>query len=160
MAFLQDVFDLPDNLTIETPFGNFTTENPEKSLFLQHVKQYINWEMGNNTLQIEITSNLHPGSGAAWELVNVITSYVNEYFQPLIDDSIIEQALVTGFTALIKESSDGLYERVPLMLVVAVLLIFLSLLVLFRSVILPIKAILSCILVLGLIIRLLSLFLL
>ena len=143
MAFLQDVFDLPDNLTIETPFGNFTTENPEKSLFLQHVKQYINWDMGNNTLQIEITSNLDPGSGAAWELVNVITSYVNEYFQPLIDDSIIEQALVTGFTALIKESSDGLYERVPLMLVVAVLLIFLSLLVLFRSVILPIKAILT-----------------
>ncbi|MGB1981703.1 MAG: MMPL family transporter, partial [Candidatus Kariarchaeum pelagius] len=131
------------NIIIQTPFGNVTTENPEKSLFLQHVKQYINWEMGNNTLQIEITSNLDPGSGAAWELVNVITNYVNEYFQPLIDDSIIEQALVTGFTALIKESSDGLYERVPLMLVVAVLLIFLSLLVLFRSVILPIKAILT-----------------
>ncbi|MEL0164731.1 MAG: MMPL family transporter, partial [Candidatus Heimdallarchaeota archaeon] len=143
MAFLQDVFDLPDNITLQTPFGNFTTENPEKSLFLQHVKQYINWEMGNNTLQIEITSNLDPGSGAAWELVNIITDYVNEYFQSLIDDSIIEQALVTGFTALIKESSDGLYERVPLMLVVAVLLIFLSLLVLFRSVILPIKAILT-----------------
>lgn len=143
MAFLQDVFDLPDNITLQTPFGNFTTENPEKSLFLQHVKQYINWEMGNNTLQIEITSNLDPGSGAAWELVNIITDYVNEYFLPLIDDSIIEQALVTGFTALIKESSDGLYERVPLMLVVAVLLIFLSLLVLFRSVILPIKAILT-----------------
>lgn len=143
MAFLQDVFDLPDNITLQTPFGNFTTENPEKSLFLQHVKQYINWEMGNNTLQIEITSNLDPGSGAAWELVNIITDYVNEYFLPLIEDSIIEQALVTGFTALIKESSDGLYERVPLMLVVAVLLIFLSLLVLFRSVILPIKAILT-----------------
>ena len=143
MAFLQDVFDLPDNITLQTPFGNFTTENPEKSLFLQHVKQYINWEMGNNTLQIEITSNLDPGSGAAWELVDIITNYVNDYFQPLIDDFIIEQALVTGFTALIKESSDGLYERVPLMLVVAVLLIFLSLLVLFRSVILPIKAILT-----------------
>ena len=143
MAFLQDVFDLPDNITLQTPFGNFTTENPEKSLFLQHVKQYINWEMGNNTLQIEITSNLDPGSGAAWELVNIITNYVNDYFQPLIDDFIIEQALITGFTALIKESSDGLYERVPLMLVVAVLLIFLSLLVLFRSVILPIKAILT-----------------
>lgn len=143
MAFLQDVFDLPDNITLQTPFGNFTTENPEKSLFLQHVKQYINWEMGNNTLQIEITSNLDPGSGAAWELVDIITNYVNDYFQPLIDDLIIEQALVTGFTALIKESSDGLYERVPLMLVVAVLLIFLSLLVLFRSVILPIKAILT-----------------
>ena len=143
MTFLEDVFDLPDSIIIQTPFGNVTTENPEKSLFLQHVKQYINWEMGNNTLQIEITSNLDPGSGAAWELVNVITNYVNEYFQPLIDDSIIEQALVTGFTALIKESSDGLYERVPLMLVVAVLLIFLSLLVLFRSVILPIKAILT-----------------
>ncbi|MEK9716552.1 MAG: MMPL family transporter [Candidatus Heimdallarchaeota archaeon] len=143
MSFLEDVFDLPDDIIIQTPFGNVNTENPEKSLFLQHVKQYINWEMGNNTLQIEITSNLDPGSGAAWELVNVITNYVNEYFQPLIDDSIIEQALVTGFTALIKESSDGLYERVPLMLVVAVLLIFLSLLVLFRSVILPIKAILT-----------------
>ena len=143
MAFLQNVFDLPDNITLQTPFGNFTTENPEKSLFLQHVKQYINWEMGNNTLQIEITSNLDPGSGAAWELVNIITNYVNDYFQPLIDDFIIEQALITGFTALIKESSDGLYERVPLMLVVAVLLIFLSLLVLFRSVILPIKAILT-----------------
>ena len=143
MAFLQDVFDLPDNITLQTPFGNFTTENPEKSLFLQHVKQYINWEMGNNTLQIEITSNLDPGSGAAWELVDIIRNYVNDYFQPLIDDFIIEQALITGFTALIKESSDGLYERVPLMLVVAVLLIFLSLLVLFRSVILPIKAILT-----------------
>ena len=141
--FLENVFQLPDNLTINTPFGSFVIENPEKTLFLTHVQEYINWDFGNNTLQIEITANLDPGSGAAWYLLDQLQIIVNEFFQPLIDDEIIAQALITGFTALVKGSSDGLYEKVPLMILIAVLLIFLALLVLFRSVILPIKAILT-----------------
>ncbi len=30
MAFLEDIFDLPDNIIIQTPFGNVTTENPRE----------------------------------------------------------------------------------------------------------------------------------
>jgi RND superfamily putative drug exporter len=150
VADIEAFFASPDAFFIGDPSNfsqlvnpDFYIPNFEKILFLQHAQTYINWDVANDTLVVEVTSNLDPGSGEAWELFRVLEDLVDEYLQPLIDDGTITYAQATGLTGLFVQSSEDLYRDVPLMLTVAVVLIFLALLILFRSVILPIKAILT-----------------
>ncbi len=112
--------------------------NYEKLIWLETSKQYINWDVANNTLVISITANRDAGSAIAWQLVDVIRNKVTELFGALDVDTY-----VSGFAASFKDSSDDLYNDVPKMLLVATTLIFLALMVLFRSILLPIKAILT-----------------
>lgn len=110
--------------------------NYEKLIWIETSKQYINWDMANNTLIISITANIDAGSAIAWQLVDVIRDKLAELFGDLDVDTY-----VSGFAASFKDSSDDLYGDVPKMLLVATVLIFLALMVLFRSILLPLKAI-------------------
>jgi RND superfamily putative drug exporter len=112
--------------------------NYEKFAWIETSKQYINWDVANNTLVISITANIDAGSAIAWQLVDVIREKVTEFFGDLDVDTY-----VSGFAPSFKDSSDSLYGDVPKMLLVATTLIFLALMVLFRSILLPIKAILT-----------------
>ncbi len=136
---INTILASPDNITI--PDGNTTisTPNLQKLLFVEQVlPRYVNTEHGNDTLIIDITSNLDSGSGAAWELVRIIRTQIAELFGDLPVD-----VYVTGFAASFTDTSDSMYADVPIMIAVAVILIFLALMILFRSLLLPIKAILT-----------------
>ena len=113
----------------------FLLQNPS---FAQHASRYINLNNGNNTFVISITSNLDPGSAQAWSLVGEIRKAVRAYFGDLGYDTY-----VTGLPSILKDSSDSMYSDVPLILLVAVILIYIALFVLFRSVILPLVAIVT-----------------
>ena len=119
------------------------TQQIQKMLFEQQAQQYINFNGKNNTMLVEVTSNLDPGSNEAWQLLDVLEQKVDRYIKPLSKTGEVEGVYVTGLTALFKDSSDHMYKRVPLMLSLAVVLIFITLTILFRSLILPAKAILT-----------------
>lgn len=106
--------------------------------FVQQTSSYVNYKFGNNTLIIDLTSNLDPGSPAAFELVDVLRDKVKEYFGQLD-----VKTYVTGFSASFTDSRSSLYNDVPKMLLIAVILIFIALLLIFRSIMLPLKAILT-----------------
>lgn len=97
----------------------------------------VNYDYGNTTLVIMLTSNLDYGSNDAWDLAGILRDKAHEMF----DD--YGNVYLTGFAALLKDSATDLYADVPLMLTVASVLIFLALLLLFRSIILPLKAIIT-----------------
>ncbi|MCE7736035.1 MAG: MMPL family transporter [Candidatus Heimdallarchaeota archaeon] len=107
--------------------------------FIGYISDFINWDNGNNTIRITLTTPVDPGSPAGWELIDDIREKVSELF----DYEDVEGAYVTGMSAMFKDSKDEMYVNVPQMLLLAVVLIFLALLVLFRSIVLPIKAILT-----------------
>ncbi len=132
-----------------TPIINSTTglpilvENPyyyQAVQFVGYMGNYINMDYGNNTLKIDITTPLDPGSAAAWELVEILRAEIDDIFG---DNEYVVDLYVTGLSAIFRDSSFEMYENVPLMIIVATTLIFLALLVLFRSIALPIKAILT-----------------
>ncbi len=129
------IFNLTEVQGILNSPGN-ATENPLKYQFIGNSEKYINYEFGNNTLIIELTSNLDPGAPAAFDLVKVLRQKVSEHFSGF-------DVYVTGFSAAFTDSMDELYADVPKMLAVAVVLIFIALLIIFRSIILPIKAIIT-----------------
>lgn len=121
------------------PAGNTSIPNFQKILFVERVlPTYVNTEFDNDTLIVDITSNLDSGSGAAWDLVRIMRVEIADIFNGLPVD-----IYVTGFAASFADTSDSLYGDVPLMITVAVILIYIALLILFRSVLLPAKAILT-----------------
>ncbi|MHA2252140.1 MAG: MMPL family transporter, partial [Candidatus Kariarchaeaceae archaeon] len=114
--------------------------NYEKIIFVNTVfNDFVNKQYGNDTLLIDLTSNLDPGTAAAWDLVRILRNKVKEIFG---DISGID-TYVTGFAASFADTSSSMYSDVPLMVTLAVILIFLALMVLFRSLLLPAKAILT-----------------
>ncbi|MHA2252764.1 MAG: MMPL family transporter [Candidatus Kariarchaeaceae archaeon] len=102
--------------------------------------RYANFQHGSNALVMNIGTNLDPGTGTAWDLTEDIRKQVRSIFKDV--DGVIG-TYVTGFSASFLDTNDSLYSDVPLMIAVAVILIYIALLVLFRSVILPAKAILT-----------------
>jgi RND superfamily putative drug exporter len=117
---------------------NLNETNEEKMQFIDTTSKYINYDFGNNTLLIELTSNLDAGSTAAFSLVHNIRDQLKISFAGLDVDTY-----VAGFSASFSDSKDQLFNDVPKMLAVAVILIFLALLIIFRSILLPIKAIIT-----------------
>ena len=120
-----------------------TVNNTQTSNYLSFTSSFINLNNGNDTIVVEMSSNLDPGSATAWELVKTIRENVGRIFKGLIDDGIVKKTYVTGYAASFYDSRERMYQNVPLMLTVATILIFLALLILFRSVILPLKSILT-----------------
>ncbi|MHA2172595.1 MAG: MMPL family transporter, partial [Candidatus Kariarchaeaceae archaeon] len=118
--------------------GNLTS--PSYQPFLFSTSRYVNYANGQNALIIDIGTNLDPGTGGAWDLTNDIRSEVKNTFA---DIPGVEGTYVTGFSASFLDTKNSLYDDVPLMIAVAVILIYIALLVLFRSVILPAKAIIT-----------------
>ena len=108
--------------------------------FKRFAADFINLEFGNNTLIMEFGSNIDYGSAAAWEFAEIIRKEI----APILEDvDEIENYYLTGIAAAFNDTSDSMYDSVPLMVTIAVVLIYLALLILFRSVILPAKAILT-----------------
>ncbi len=122
-----------------------TVNNTQTPNYLRYIQNYVNFDNGNNTVVMELSSNLDPGSAAAWDLVQVLRDKIPVIFGDLIKDGTIKKTYVTGYAASFYDSRERMYGNVPLMLTVAIILIFLALLILFRSVILPIKSILTII---------------
>ncbi len=122
-----------------------TVNNTQTPNYLRYIQNYVNFDNGNNTVVMELSSNLDPGSAAAWDLVQVLRDKIPVIFGDLIKDGAIKKTYVTGYAASFYDSRERMYGNVPLMLTVAIILIFLALLILFRSVILPIKSILTII---------------
>jgi RND superfamily putative drug exporter len=108
--------------------------------FLFSTSKYLNYANGQNALVIDIGTNLDPGTGGAWDLTNDIRKEVKNTFANVPG---VEGTYVTGFSASFLDTNNSLYDDVPLMIAVAVILIYIALLVLFRSVILPAKAIIT-----------------
>jgi RND superfamily putative drug exporter len=92
----------------------------------------------NNTLLIKLTSNLDQGSNEAWHLVVKIREKAHELF-----DKLGAEVFVFGFAASFYDTQQSIYGDTPLMLTVAVILIFIALMILFRSILLPAKAIIT-----------------
>ncbi|MHA2097489.1 MAG: MMPL family transporter [Candidatus Kariarchaeaceae archaeon] len=136
-SFMMDLATIEEILEAPTML-NTTHVNQQKLGFLANSANYINYEYGNNTLVIDITSNIDPGDPSAFDLVDTLRKNVRSHFADFDVD-----VYVTGFSASFTDSMDSLYEDVPKMLIVAVVVIFLALLLIFRSILLPIKAIIT-----------------
>lgn len=133
----DDVFLIPDGNSSFIPVPNV-----EKLKFVEFsLKQNVNidYKDANNTLLIHLTSNIDSGSTSAWDLVSVIRGKTAELFGNINNVELY----VIGFSAAFADTKDALYNNVPFMLTVAIILIFITLLILFRSILLPIKAILT-----------------
>ncbi|MCE7735798.1 MAG: MMPL family transporter, partial [Candidatus Heimdallarchaeota archaeon] len=102
--------------------------------------RYLNFGHGMNTMVMLIGTNLDPGKSAAWDLTLVIRDEVGKIFG---DVAGVENTYVTGFSASFLDTKNTLYADVPLMILVAVFLIYIALMILFRSVLLPAKAIIT-----------------
>jgi RND superfamily putative drug exporter len=136
-TFMMDLASIEGILQSPTML-NSTHANDQKIGFVANSANYINYNYGNNTLIIDITSNIDPGDPSAFELVDTLRKNAREFFTDFDVD-----VYVTGFSASFTDSMDSLYEDVPKMLIVAVIVIFLALLLIFRSILLPIKAIIT-----------------
>ncbi|MCY3410234.1 MAG: MMPL family transporter [Candidatus Heimdallarchaeota archaeon] len=125
-------------------------ENPYLPMYEQamnmvnHMKGYINFEHGNNTIKIDMTTQLDTGSPQSMDLIDIIREKVKEIFN---DGDNYKFGIVgiytTGLSAIFLDGMNDMYADVPEMIVLAVALIFLALLILFRSIALPIKAIIT-----------------
>ncbi len=124
------------------PQINKTVPNYSKLFFVEtQLKPYVdvsNTTQVNNTLLIDISSNLDQGSSEAWSLVVKIRNEVNDLFGKLG-----VKTYVFGFAASFYDTEQSMYGNTPLMLTFAVVFIFIALMVLFRSLLLPTKAILT-----------------
>ncbi len=139
---VNQILNSPDVFLVPVPPNNTLTPIPnvEKLFFVARTSNYVNYEYGNDTLIIDLTSNLDFGSGDALELVSVLRDKVHELFDN-IDG--VKGVYVTGASAGLYDTRARLYGDVPKMLTFAVIALFIALLVLFRSIILPIKAIVT-----------------
>lgn len=120
----------------------FMVDNPAYAQALQiidYMGDYINMKHGNNTILLELTSPLDPGSAAAWEMVAILRDKIDKIFS----GEDYKKIYVTGLSAIFYDGSEDMYKNVPMMLVVAIIAIFFALMFLFRSIVLPIKAILT-----------------
>ena len=124
------------------PQYNKTVPNYYKEFFVEtQLKPYVdvsNTTQVNNTLLIDISSNLDPGSSEAWSLVVKIRNEVN-----LLFGDLGVKTYVFGFAASFYDTDQSMYGNSPLMIAFAVVFIFIALMVLFRSLLLPTKAILT-----------------
>ena len=100
----------------------------------------MNYNNGNDTLVIDLTSNLDFGSGDALELASILRAKAHEMFDDLEG---VKAVYVTGASASLYDAREDLFNDVPMMLTFAVIALFIALLILFRSIILPIKAIVT-----------------
>ncbi|MHA1912216.1 MAG: MMPL family transporter [Candidatus Kariarchaeaceae archaeon] len=110
------------------------------------LNQYVNYNTGNkdnSTAIIKLTSNISPGSYDAWVQIDDIRKGLDEYFTGLLIDGDEVEVIVTGQSAIMKDSSDDLYNDLPKLAIVAILLIFIVLVVLTRSILIPIEAIIT-----------------
>lgn len=116
--------------------------NYQKLFFVEtQLKPYVdisNTTQVNNTLLIDISSNLDQGSSEAWSLVVKIRNEVNTLFADLH-----VKTYVFGFAADFYDTEQNMYGNSPIMIAFAVVFIFIALMVLFRSILLPTKAILT-----------------
>ncbi len=138
---VNQTLNSPDIIMMPLENGSFVpTPNYAKLLFIQNTQDKVNYKYGNDTLMISLTSNLDFGSGDAMELAQILREKAHEMFDG-IDG--VKAVYVTGASASLLDSRNELYSDVPRMLTFAVIALFIALLILFRSVILPIKAILT-----------------
>jgi len=108
--------------------------------------QYVNYNTGNadnSSAIIKLTSNISPGSYDAWVQIDDVREGIHEYFDGLLVSGNEVEVIVTGQSAIMKDSSDDLYSDLPKLAFVAILLIFIVLVVLTRSILIPIEAILT-----------------
>ncbi len=138
---INSIYNSPDAFVNLLPNNSFVViPNYEKFMYIEYSKQYINWDIANNTMVMTVTSNIDAGSAASWELVKILRDMIHEVMDNVNE---IKGVYVTGISAAFKDSSDQLYSDVPKMITVAVIFIFITLMILFRSLILPAKAILT-----------------
>ncbi|RMG36702.1 MAG: MMPL family transporter [Methanobacteriota archaeon] len=139
---VQQILASPDFFLVPVPPNNTLQPVPnyQKLFFIQNTGKFVNYNNGNDTLVMDLTSNLDFGSGDALELASILRDKAHEMFDDL--DSV-KAVYVTGASASLYDSRKELFDDVPLMLTFAVIALFIALLVLFRSIILPIKAIVT-----------------
>jgi len=116
------------------------TMSKNSSVFAEFTSGFINYEYGNNTMVVELYANIDVGTAVAWSLAEDLAKKTHDVFASIEE---VEEVYISGIAAAFNDTSDAMYDRVPLMLLVAVVLIYLALLVLFRSLIIPLKAILT-----------------
>lgn len=137
---VQQILNSPDLFFVPVPPNNTLQPVPniEKIFFVQNTAKFVNYNNGNDTLVIDLTSNLDFGSGDALELASILREKAHELFDNL---NGVENVYVTGASASLYDARADLFADVPRMLTFAVIALFIALLILFRSIILPIKAI-------------------
>ncbi len=141
LATVQNILKSPDYVPKQLPNGSFIQiPNIQKLSYLKNTQNLVNFKYGANVSIIDFTTNLDFGSGGAWELVGYLRTEAHKLFDNL---SGVKGVYVTGASASLLDSKNSLYNDVPKMLSFAVIAIFFALMILFRSVILPIKAIVT-----------------
>ncbi len=139
---VQQILESPDFFLTPVPPDNTLQPVPnlQKLFFVQNTAKFVNYNNGNDTLVIDLTSNLDFGSGDALELASILRAKAHEMFDDLEG---VKAVYVTGASASLYDAREDLFNDVPMMLTFAVIALFIALLILFRSIILPIKAIVT-----------------
>lgn len=124
-----------------------TVPNPAHSYYVSMLfSKYVNYQTGdedNSTALIELTTNLSPGSAEAWDVISDLRESLDDYFGPVSVGGENVDYSVSGQAASLLDTNNSLYADLPLMVVLAIVVIFLALVLLTRSILIPIEAIVT-----------------
>jgi RND superfamily putative drug exporter len=101
------------------------------------VGQFVNLDRGGDTTVILGFLAADPGSQDAWDTVGA----VRDEIIPTVSELEGATVLVGGTSAIEKDASEALYDRVPLVIGLILGATFLLLMILFRSILIPVKAV-------------------
>ena len=123
--------------TVQDLLNNQSVGQLTPELFHQILSRTVDLQDNNDTTLITVTNSFDTGDVRAWAFIEKTRAKLQEIF----GNEYVHA--VGGISALYLDSKNKLYERFPLMIALVSLLIFVALMILFRSILLPLKAIIT-----------------